>query len=76
MPVRIIRKPKPAAELRLEPTADKEGALVWLGDLYIGRIVRVSMTGGWLAYPPRYLAERSDTKDGALAYLAQHKDKA
>ena len=67
--------PAVEAAIRLEPTADRHGgALVWLGELYLGRIVQGAVS--WLAYPPRYLMESLGTKEGAIAYLVQHKDKA
>ena len=77
MPVKIIRVPKAkpvAGTIRLEPTADGQGALVWAGELYLGRIVQGAI--GWLAYPPRYLMDATDTKAQAIAYLVKHKDKA
>jgi len=75
MPVRIIRRSQ-QAQPRLEPTADERGALVRLGETYLGRIVQVTATGNWLAYPPRYLVESVKTEAEAIAYLVQHKDKA
>ena len=77
MPIKIIRVPKAKpveAATRLEPTADKHGALVWAGDRYLGRILQGAI--GWLAYPPRYLVESLNTKDDAIAYLVKYKDKA